>query len=572
MTAKFFLTPDEVKANVAQFLSFMNSNGLRAFYVSSFDQYINEYVPRPECWRYYVTGFTGSMAEVLVMPDGKIHLFVDGRYHEQADNEVDASTCVVHKCAFYPDILPAMRNLIEEYNVQKIGVASKRTPNSLGQSLFNGLEVVSFSDEDLKKFVSFKEYTFESSAYLLPESLKFESFSTKASKILKDGEAYFVSAMDSVSWISNIRAYQFPYQSSIAAKAFFTNKELHIFVPNTHLICDEIKKCYKVHDDSLTTMANVFSSLKANKVFFDSDKTSYADKALLDTAFGNILTHAPLGLVRYHSFKTENELNEFRKSFNSGDQAIFNTLKEVKEKARAGEFLSETQMRDLLENNYKDQGAYAQSFSTISGVGANGSIIHYSTPSSKMATKGDLYLLDSGGYFESGFATDTTRTVAIGDAPNEEQKRMYTLVLKGLLQVQNAIFPEGTWGAQLDSLARFQMRSLGYDYAHGTGHGVGINVHEGNFRLSPTSNIPLKAGQVGSIEPGIYIPGLGGVRLENIAIVQKHPTLKGMLRFENLVYIGFDHSLIDKELLTKQEKVWLEEYESECHKRGRSFL
>src|SRR5690606_32433992 len=183
----------------------------------------------------------------------------------------------------------------------------------------------------------------------------------------------------------------------------------------------------------------------------------------------------------------------------------------------------------------------------------------------------DMVLLDSGGYFEGGWATDTTRTFFAGpDAKKAHPKmvEMYTLVLNGVLAVQSAVFPEGAKGMVLDGLARNAMRKKGYDYSRGTGHGVGVHVHEPGVRLSTVSTLPMKQGQVVSIEPGIYIPGFGGVRLENIAVVEKHPTYKNMLRFKPLVYIGFDPSLIDMSLLTNEEKAILDEYEAECSKRG----
>ena len=112
---------------------------------------------------------------------------------------------------------------------------------------------------------------------------------------------------------------------------------------------------------------------------------------------------------------------------------------------------------------------------------------------------------------------------------------------------------------------------MGYDYAHGTGHGVGIHVHEPGVRISSISTVPMKAGQVVSIEPGIYIPGFGGVRLENIYRVEKHPVHKGMLHFVGFIFIGFDPALVDMKLLNDEEKTFLEEYEAECLRRGTSL-
>ena len=185
-----------------------------------------------------------------------------------------------------------------------------------------------------------------------------------------------------------------------------------------------------------------------------------------------------------------------------------------------------------------------------------------------------MILLDSGGYFEGGWATDTTRTFFgcdDGKIAHPKMKEMYTLVLKGLLACQTAVFPEGTRGMVLDGLARNAMRKQGYDFGHGTGHGVGIHVHEPGVRISSISTLPMKEGQVVSIEPGIYVPGFGGVRLENVALVEKHPEFPKMLRFRSFVYIGFDHALIDMKLLNEEEKQALEEYEAECSKRGTNF-
>jgi len=218
---------------------------------------------------------------------------------------------------------------------------------------------------------------------------------------------------------------------------------------------------------------------------------------------------------------------------------------------------------------YKKEGALDNSFKTISAFGPHSSIIHYSEPKSDyvLPPEGGFVLLDSGAYYESGLATDTTRTIFIGK-PTKKHQEIYTLVLKGLLAAQMSVFPKETIGAQIDGIARYAMRLKGYDYAHGTGHGIGVNVHEPCFGLSRISSVPLKEGTAGSIEPGIYLPDFGGVRLENCVVVEAHPEYPGMLRFRPLTFIGFDHSLIIEEWLTIEEKKYLIEYEGECRKRG----
>jgi Xaa-Pro aminopeptidase len=302
---------------------------------------------------------------------------------------------------------------------------------------------------------------------------------------------------------------------------------------------------------------------------------NFADFGMLVKIFGtDRLKEKNGGFYEFQSIKEPVELKQIEASFKKADKAIFNTIKWLKDSIKAGKRVTELDLYKETTQKYKDQGAFELSFNTIAGVGPNGSIIHYGNPSDQVVIKdSDLILLDSGGYFDGGWATDTTRTF-YGDSSRKADPKMieiYTLVLKGLLAVQSAVFPEGTKGIVLDGLARSAMRKKGYDYNHGTGHGVGIHVHEPGVRLSSISNVPMKAGQVVSIEPGIYIPGFGGVRLENIAWVQCHPDYPQMLRLVPLVYIGFDSALVDMNLLNSEEKLILEDYEAECLKRGTSL-
>jgi Xaa-Pro aminopeptidase len=166
-------------------------------------------------------------------------------------------------------------------------------------------------------------------------------------------------------------------------------------------------------------------------------------------------------------------------------------------------------------------------------------------------------------------ATDCTRTIVPAGKPDPEQTKNYTLVLKGLLSLMMTKFDEGILGNELDALARSALQKEGLNYAHGTGHGVGVNVHESGYSIRPESVTPMQEDLVGSIEPGCYIPGKAGIRLENIASVKREES--GKLGFETLVYIGFWPDLIDRKLLTEQELSFLDQYEAQCEKRGRSF-
>ncbi|MBD3624075.1 MAG: M24 family metallopeptidase, partial [Rhodobacteraceae bacterium] len=206
------------------------------------------------------------------------------------------------------------------------------------------------------------------------------------------------------------------------------------------------------------------------------------------------------------------------------------------------------------------------SFDTICGAGPNGAIVHYrvSEGTNRTITPGDILLVDSGGQYTDG-TTDITRTVATGDV-DPDAKRAFTLVLKGMIAMSRACWPEGLAGRDLDALARIALWQAGLDYDHGTGHGVGayLGVHEGPAGLSRRSTEPLKPGMILSNEPGYYREGAFGIRIENLLAVTPPRTPAGgerpMLGFETLTYVPIDLRLIDGHLLTREERDWLDSY------------
>ena len=587
MAKSGFISNDQLKSNINALKSFMKSKKLDSFYLSSSDIFLNEYVPLADCHRYYVTGFTGSTAELILPVEGKAILFVDGRYYEQADIEVDPALVHVFKVPYGVGLRQAMKEVIVAKNFKHMGVEGDRIELSLYNEFQSMLKTLPFNNSELSKVLEFKTLDFEKKIHELPLSLVGESTKDKLARIVKPGEAFFVSALDSIAWLTNMRRYEMPNQSTFKAKALLTSERVYLLMEH---IEGEIKNPAIELSVGKFSELEVFLSLvteyesewlgragekvsKLEKVFYSSNSTNAADFLKLTAHFGaEKLINRPDGLVPFHALKNKAELAAMQDSFNNGDQAIFETISWVKENVKNGVKFSELDFYHKTSEFYKKHGALEQSFNTIAGVGANSSIIHYGSPSAEvMFDKDQMVLLDSGGYFESGYATDTTRSFLSGGTASARQKEIYTLVLKSILATQHAVFPENSWGSVVDGVARQPIFKAGMNYNHGTGHGVGINVHEGGFRLSTTSNIPLKENTVGSIEPGIYVPGFGGVRLENVAVVERHPEHKNMLHFRTMVYIGFDHDMIDFDMLNEEEQAWLDEYEKECAKRGRSF-
>jgi Xaa-Pro aminopeptidase len=581
MTKERFLTNLEIEVNIGKLKAFMKAHKLDSFYVSTNDIFLNEYVPLADSHRYYFTNFTGSTAEVIVPLEGRVILFVDGRYYEQADMEADPKQVEVFKVPYGMSMREAMKQVMTGRKLKSIGFEGDRIDLSLCKYFETLAKVTSFNNAELWNVVDFK--TEDSNKKILEPSLDLVGETTlqKCQRLLGPGEAFYITALDSIAWITNLRRFEMPYQSTFRAKALATNERVYLLMegieglvtnPNVEIMTGSFSR---VEDFllNISFVEKIFGDTPVKKVFYSDRSLNVADYRKLSAHFGEEkLENKPEGLVPFHALKNPIELKSMESSFDRGDTAIFETISWVKEQVKSGARFSELDFYHKCNEFYKKNGALEQSFKTISAFGPNSSIIHFSNPSAEVSfEENEFVLLDSGGYFESGYATDTTRSFLSGGVASAKQKEIYTTVLKSILHTLNAVFPEGTWGALIDGLARQPVFKYGLNYNHGTGHGVGINVHEGGFRLSTTSTIPLKENTVGSIEPGIYIPGYGGVRLENVVAIEKHPSLTGMLCFKSLVHVGFDHDLIDESLLTDEEHRWLEDYERECQKRGRSF-
>ncbi len=576
---KAILDQNQINTNLNNLRKYLEDNNIDAAYISSFDPYLNEYVPMENCLRYYVSGFTGSVANTLVFRDGKANLYVDGRYWEQADKEVDLNEINVRKVeAIMGDVIKD----IQEKGLKSVAYVDSRTP----LSVFNKIEAVAkpikIYENQMERIIpKLPQGKLGEIKYIKPEFAG-KTPAQKIDYILKDDtEAYYLTALDSIAWLTNCRGYHLPNMSSFVSRAFLTKNKIYVYVDKGMMISDEARSIDKVSfieieaSDLVTEFKKVEGENNFKTVNIDSSFLNCCDYDLLKEVFGKKLKEKEGGVIPFQSIKDQTEQKSMIESFNKSNKAIFNTISWVQSEVAAGKKVSELDLYKHTSVEYNKLGNIEQSFGTIAGVGANGSIIHYSSPKDNVfINKDDMCLLDSGGYFEAGFATDTTRTF-MGSAdgkPTAQLKEIYTLVLKGLIALESAVFPEGIEGKILDGLARAPMRKFGYDYMHGTGHGVGVHVHESGVRISSISNVPMKEHQVVSLEPGIYIPGVGGVRIENIAIVEKHPEFKGMLRFKNMVYIGYDHNLIDIDLLSREEMDYILAYEEECKKRGTCFL
>lgn len=547
---------------IAQLSAELKKYQIPALYLSSFDSHLSEYVPASESLRLLLTGFTGSVAEVLVTARGEVFLFVDGRYHEQADLEA-AAGITVEKVPYGMSLTRALEDKVKSLGLTKIAVVAHRTSLETVQSLRRFLEVISWPGVAIEKLLGLTGHQ-KSLAVEMLSYPKDESPLMRVQEKLAEGEAVFINALDSLAWILEARGYDYPYSSSFRGVGYITKSEAHAFLPSE--VSYPERKGVLIHPQE--DLYDFFKGRSENKVYVSASETNYEQYLMLEKSFTPDRLQFSESFIRsLTAIKTPVEMQWFEESYLLASRAIDKSIKWLKKEASVRE-VSELEFNQYVTSSYESMGMKGHSFKTISGFGPHGSIIHYSTPdAATMAVSGDLALLDSGAFFKGGFATDCTRTFLIGDTPSAKQRELYTRVLKGFIKAMKAVFPVGTWGAQIDALARADLRAVGLDFAHGTGHGIGVNVHEAGYRISPTSQIPLVPGVVGSIEPGVYLPGEGGIRLENVVIVEEHPTHKNFLRFKNLIWVPFEENLIMQELLSKDEAEWLDNYQAECLER-----
>lgn len=580
----FSLSVQQISDNISKLASYMQSNQIEALYVPSFDEYISEYVPSENCPRYYVTGLSSSMAECVALKN-EVRVYADGRYHLQMDQEIKAAAVVGFKT---PSGFSTRGQLIEDLvksGIKKLTILAERTPLEYLETFQKYFEVRLISQNDVlsllnwpvsKKLpvVKFTEHAFT------PETIE-----ARLGRLqLKEKEFYYLSALDDVAWITNLRGYHLPNNSVFYGRALVSNKKIKIFVEDDIEFEAEVALApsLEVMKYPKGQWGKIFkerlSKLQLEKISIDENSINAQDYFTLKNHLADEQKILRVkGLVAFKSIKTINEMKEFERSYLLGSRAVANTVKWLKEQVKNGNQVSEYDYSHQTGLQYQALGAKAQSFKTISGFGENGAFVHYSHPKKdRFASREDLILLDSGAFFESGFATDCTRTFLADSRFTEhakfaEYKRIYTLVMKAQIQAESAVFREGTLGNAIDQMARNVLLKHGLDFNHGLGHGVGIAVHEGGVNLSPSSRTPLRVGQVVSVEPGCYLTGQFGVRCENVVTVEKHPKYSEYLCFKPLIWVPWEDALIDQSLMTHDEFEYYNWYQNECKKRGISI-
>lgn len=529
-------------------------NNLDYLLVNTTDEFLVEYNELSNCARYFVTGFSGSTGDVLFSKEA-IFQFVDGRYHEQADSECDLKTITVVKLQLGQTFLNELVERIKPESV--IGIVSKKISLNFYKILKSKLskkrcKIKAFDFDPVELFQELKST--DNGSVVEQISLDIAGVSAddkfeKLSRKLKLNEAYVDTNLENIAYLTNCRQYKTPFSSTFKAKMVLYKHKAFIF--SNEKFDTKIGDYFEILP--LCEFDKAFK--KAQKVIFNPATINYYDFKLIKLK----AEESPVDYIKeMKAIKNASEIEHFKRNFKRTDNVVNKAFELVQTKNN----LTEKALAGAVEKEYLNQEAKQLSFKTILAAGANSSVIHYSHPSENVKIKnGDFVLLDCGGHFEGGYSTDITRTFIKG-TPCELQKKVYTTVLKMFLNVYHYKVTNKTTGFTLDAVARKIHKQSGlkaFNFNHGLGHGVGINVHENPPTISCGSagRRVLKKNMVFTIEPGLYKTGFGGVRLENTVYLDEE---NGRPVIKSFSHVPFQEEAIDYSLLNEQEKKWLKQW------------
>lgn len=555
--------------------------GVDGFLVPRADEFQGEYVPASAERLAWLTGFTGSAGVALILKDEAV-VFVDGRYTTQLKEQVDGAVFTGGDLVGEPPQKWLEKN---GPNRLRLGVDpwvhTKAEIDKLAKTLSaRGGELVMLETNPLDAIWDDRPAEPLGAVTIQQLDHAGELAVDKIARIAalvaeKGASAVALTDPSSVAWTFNIRGQDVPHTPHPLARAIIhASGEAQIFLDarKTGIEARAYLAQMAEQKEPLAFAASLTAAAASGPVLLDPDLAPYALHLLIEASGGAVMAgDDPAKLPRAR--KNDAELAGSLKAHLQDGAAMVEFLAWLD--AQAPDSLDEITAVKALEASRIRVGERMQnplkdiSFDTISGAGENAAIIHYrvTEPTNRKFRSGEMFLLDSGGQYING-TTDITRTIAIGEVP-EEQKRFFTLVLKGMIAISTARFPKGTRGVDLDPLARIALWKAGADYGHGTGHGVGsyLSVHEGPQRISRAAMQELLPGMILSNEPGFYRPGAYGIRIENLIYVTEPEMIEGgdrpMLGFETLTFCPIDRRLILSHLLTREELLWLDAYHAE---------
>lgn len=553
---------------------------LDGFVVPISDEHMSEYVGGYAQRLAWLTGFGGSAGTAVVLAD-QAAMFVDGRYTLQVREQVDPA-----HWSYQSVPATSIAEWLGSHAAKgaRIGydawLHSKGWASAVAKALAkNGGELVAVEANPIDAVWLDRPAPSPALVEVHDDQYAGQSSAAKRAAVAdwlgeQGCDAAIITALDSVAWLFNIRgadvertpvALSFAIQQRDGTADFYVAPEKIDAAVRQHL-----GNGVRLHDRA--AFAADLATLKGKTVAVDPERAVAAIFAALDAA-GATIVEARDPTVLPKALKNPIEQAGHRAAQSRDGAALSRFLHWVSVTAPLGN-VTELSAAEKLHGFRAATGKLVDlSFDTISGAGPNGAVVHYrvSEETNRTLAPGSIYLVDSGGQYRDG-TTDVTRTVWIGPGePSAEMKDRFTRVLKGHIALARAVFPKGTRGTQLDTLARQHLWAAGVDYAHGTGHGVGsfLSVHEGPQRIATASGgqagteQPLLAGMFLSNEPGYYKTGEYGIRIENLVLVEPRDPdgAEGdYLGFETLTFAPIERALVDTQLMTRDELIWFDAY------------
>ena len=579
-----------VAARLSELRRLIRKIGADYYYVPAADPHNNEYVPH--CWqrRAWISDFTGSAGDVVI----GIHdasLWTDPRYFLQAEQQLDNSLYQLMKMgqgemtAIDQWLLQQNRPLIFATDPRLISI---RQAEKIEQALQkNGGKLMSVEDNLIDQIWKDRPSLPKTPICLQPQSYAGESAEEKLAQLRKtlqskNANAIVLNILDAIAWLFNIRGNDIAYNPLVISYAIVTEKEATLFV-NFDKITKEVELKFEeisLQIKSYEAFSNALHQLSGT-LWLDPTSINWWIGEQLKNATATDWVAQPSPITLAKAVKNPTEQQGARKAHIIDAIAMVKFLHWIE--THWQEDITEIKASEKLEVfRREDSRCMDLSFSTISGFGPHSAIIHYSaTPETdSRIDDSSLYLIDSGGQYLAG-TTDITRTIHVG-TPTEEQKELYTLVLKGHLAIRHVTFPKYTCGERIDALAHQFLWRKALDYGHGTGHGVGsyLCVHEGPQAITArNTHIPLQPGMILSNEPGVYLTNKYGIRIENLCLVIEKFTIDDsrtqhgpFYAFEDLTLVPYCRKLIQLKVLTCEEIQQINEYHRQVYQTLKDLL
>lgn len=568
----------------------MHEEGVDACLIPSADPHLSEYLPERWQGRSWLSGFTGSAGTLIVAKDFA-GVWTDSRYWEQAQAELAGSGVELMKLVaggmqahidWMAEHVPTGGTVAVDGAVLSLGAAEalRKAFADKNISLRTTIDLIDRIWPERPALPAAPVYAHEAPYAPVSRTEKLEQ--VRKAMAEQGADWHFISSLDDIAWLFNLRGADVSYNPVFLAHALIGPGQVQLFV-GAGKIPAALERTLNEAGIQLAAYGAAHGALAAlpagSSLLVDPARVTYGLVEGVPSSVKRIEAINPSTLFK--SRKTAAEAQHVREAMEQDGAALCEFFAQFEAALEAGERVTELTVDEwLTAARARRPNFVSLSFSTIAGYNAGGALPHYhATEEAYSVIEGDgLLLIDSGGQYLGG-TTDITRVVPIG-TPNDEQKRDFTRVLKGMIALSRTRFPAGIASQMLDAIARAPIWEAGIDYGHGTGHGVGyfLNVHEGpqsiTFYGQPSPNSAMREGMITSNEPGIYRPGQWGVRIENLLLNVAEPETEfgQFMRFETLTLCPIDTRCIDRTLMREDEIAWLNAYHAEVRERVRPLV